>query len=691
MEYKAPNERTDGRAVIIKSSEDILVKKKNVTEKNKKTETKTKTKKRFIIEDDVENEIIKEHDKEIEKIVQQFKENGISVLNALNESQLSEIIVVANKAYYNETPLMTDNEYDIVKDFIAEKYPSNEIIHEVGAAVERNKVTLPYPMGSMDKIKPDTMALTNWKNKYQGPYVLSCKLDGVSGLYTTEGAKPKLYTRGNGTVGQDVSHLIPHLRLPKKKNVVIRGEFIIPKSVFETKYKQDFANPRNMVAGLINHKTISSAINDVHFVAYELIQPVMKPSDQLAFLATLDIEVVLNKSVTNVTNEMLSQQLIDWRANYAYEIDGIIVADDKIYERKAGNPEHAFAFKMVLSDQIAEAKVVDVIWNASKDGYLKPRVQIEPIHLGGVKIEFATGFNGAFIYDNKIGVGSLIELIRSGDVIPHIRKVIQHSEEAKMPHVPYKWNDTHVDIMLEDLETDETVREKLITNFFRTIGVEGLSGGNVARIIEAGYDTIPKIIKMTIDDFMTVEGFKEKMSNKIYDGIRNKLDAANLVTLMAASNMFGRGFSEKKIELIMDGYPTILLSSASPNEKTERLASIKGMATKTAQAFVERIPDFLQFMKDAGLVHKLQVVKKDQPSLDETHPLYGKIVVMTGFRDAELQDALKNVGAKLGSSVSKNTFAVLVKNMDEDTGKAADARKLGIPLMTPSAFKLKYF
>jgi len=245
--------------------------------------------------------------------------------------------------------------------------------------------------------------------------------------------------------------------------------------------------------------------------------------------------------------------------------------------------------------------------------------------------------------------------------------------------------------MLEDLETDETVREKLITNFFRTIGVEGLSGGNVARIIEAGYDTIPKIIKMTIDDFMTVEGFKEKMSNKIYDGIRNKLDAANLVTLMAASNMFGRGFSEKKIELIMDGYPTILLSSASPNEKTERLASIKGMATKTAQAFVERIPDFLQFMKDAGLVHKLQVVKKDQPSLDETHPLYGKIVVMTGFRDAELQDALKNVGAKLGSSVSKNTFAVLVKNMDEDTGKAADARKLGIPLMTPSAFKLKYF
>lgn len=684
MEYKAPNERIDGRSVVIRTE----LPKANIDEKKK-------TKKHFIIEDeDAENIIIdkedKEDDKNIMKAIQDFKENGISVLHQLNEAQLSKIIKAANDAYYNQTQLMSDNEYDIIKDFIAEKYPSNQIIHEVGASVERNKVTLPYKMASMDKIKPDTMALTNWKNKYSGPYVLSCKLDGVSGLYTTEGSTPKLYTRGNGTVGQDVSHLIPHLRLPKTKNIVIRGEFIIPKQIFDTKYKSEFANPRNMVAGLINHKTINAAIIDVHFVAYELIKPVMKPSEQMDFLTTVDVEVVLNETLPNISNELLSQKLVEWRRDYVYEIDGIIVTDDKIYERKSGNPEHAFAFKMVLSDQIAEAKVVDVIWNPSKDGYLKPRVQIEPIHLGGVKIEFATGFNGAFIYDNKIGVGSLVELIRSGDVIPHIRKVIMQSEEAKMPHVPYKWNDTHVDIMLEDLETDETVREKLITNFFKTIGVEGLSGGNISRIIQAGYDTIPKIIKMSIDDFMTVGGFKEKMSNKIYDGIRNKLDAANLVTIMAASNMFGRGFSEKKIELIMDGYPTVLLSSTSPNEKVERLASIKGMATKTAQAFVERIPDFIQFMKDAGLVQKLQVVKKDQPSLDQSHPLYGKIVVMTGFRDAELQDALKKVGAKLGSSVSKNTFAVLVKNMDEDTGKAADARKLGIQLMTPDAFKSQY-
>jgi NAD-dependent DNA ligase len=585
---------------------------------------------------------------------------------------------------------MTDNEYDIVKEYIEKKYPKNVEVDLIGAPVKKNKVTLPYEMPSMDKIKPDSNALSNWMSKYNGPYVLSCKLDGVSGLYTTEGPSPKLYTRGDGTVGQDISHLIPYLRLPKRKDVVIRGEFIIPKSVFATKYKDKFANGRNMVAGIINHKSINAEVlKDLHFVAYELIKPVQKPSVQLSLLSKLDIEVVLWRGENVLSNELLSSLLVDWRENYAYEIDGVIVTNDSIYERKPGNPDHAFAFKMVLSDQVAEAKVVDVIWTPSKDGYLKPRVQIEPISLGGVRIEYATGFNGAFINDNKVGVGSLIELIRSGDVIPHIRKVIVPAEEPKMPSVPYKWNDTHVDIMLENLETDETVREKVITGFFRGIGVEGLSSGNIARIVESGFDSVPKILTMTVADFLKVEGFKEKTATKLYNGIKEKLDAASLVTIMSATNLFGRGFSEKRLELIMESYPDVLLSNEPPAQKVAKVAAIKGMATKTAEAFVERIPSFIQFMQECGLTSKLY--KKDASiDIDTSHPLFGKTIVMTGFRDAAIQDALKKVGAKLGTSVSKQTFVVLVKHLDDDTGKTLDAKKLGIPIMTPEEFVKKY-
>ena len=679
--YKSPIERTDGRAIVVKSSKPKLIIEDE--EEYHKPAAKSKPKKIMILENEIEDETYK-------NIANDFKKTGISVLEALNENQLSQLLREANRAYYNKEPFFTDNQYDIVKDFIESKYPSNFVLHEIGAPVERNKVTLPYPMGSMDKIKPDTNALANWTVKFSGHYILSCKLDGVSGLYSTEGTTPKLYTRGDGKVGQEISHLIPFLRLPKTKGIVIRGEFIIPRALFEAKYKDKFANPRNMVAGIVNHKTINQAIKDLHFVAYELMKPIKKPSIQMAFLSTLDVETVLYKIEPILTNELLSKTLLDWRYNYAYEIDGVIVANNALYERKAGNPEHAFAFKMVLSDQIAEAKVVDVIWAASKDGYLKPRVQIEPINLGGVQITYATGFNGAFINDNKIGVGATIELIRSGDVIPYIRKVVVPAEYPRMPSIPFKWNDTHVDIMLEDLESDETVREKNITGFFRGICVEGLSTGNIKRIMDTGYDSVPKILKMTIANFLQVDGFKEKTATKLYDGIREKIEAASLTTIMSASNMFGRGFSEKKIDLIMESYPTVLLSKESNSQKVDKIATIKGMATKSAESFVERIPEFINFIKEAGLVKKLIEVISEKKEVDQSHPLFGKSIIMTGFRDNAIQEALKNIGAKIGSSVSSKTFVVLVKDKEEDTGKANEARKLNVPLMTPHEFTIKY-
>jgi DNA ligase (NAD+) len=159
---------------------------------------------------------------------------------------------------------------------------------------------------------------------------------------------------------------------------------------------------------------------------------------------------------------------------------------------------------------------------------------------------------------------------------------------------------------------------------------------------------------------------------------------------MSASNMFGRGFSEKKLELIMESYPNVLLSKESDVQKVAKISAIKGMAEKTAEAFVERIPDFINFIKEADLVKKLAQKVTEKKQVDESHPLFGKTIVMTGFRDTQIQEAIKNVGAKLGSSVSKNTFIVLVKDKDEDTGKAADARKLGVTLMTPEEFSNKY-
>jgi NAD-dependent DNA ligase len=636
--------------------------------------------------------LVEEPQPDANDLLKTFAKKGISSLQILELADLTNMLQYASKQYYNHSPVISDNQFDIIKNYIDTRFPTNKVTKEIGSEVERNKVALPFEMASMDKIKPDTGALANWCQKFRGPYVLSCKLDGVSGLYCLDQrVKPQLFTRGNGTIGQDVSHLIPYLKLPSNNSsFVVRGEFIMSKQVFQTKYANKFANIRNMVAGIINSKTIIDAVKDLDFVAYEVIKPVLNPSEQLEFIKQLGLKPVLSLNTNKLSNESLSSLLVDWRSSYQYEIDGVIVTNDAIATRTKGNPEHAFAFKMVLSDQIAEAIVTDVIWTPSKDGYLKPRVQIEPLHLGGVKIEYATGFNGAFIRDNKVGIGATIELIRSGDVIPHIKSIIVPSLEAKMPDVSYQWNSTNIDVMLTNAAEDPTVKEKNITGFFKGIEVDGLGGGNVSRIIETGYDTVPKIINMTMADFLKVDGFKEKMATKLYTGIQEKLGLSTLVTLMAASNIFGRGFSDKKMELILNEIPDILVSTKTTGQKVAAISAIKGMAEKTAALFVSKIEEFKAFLKMAGLEDKLLITDVKEKVSNYLHPLSGKTVVLTGTRDKQVIEILKIAGATQGSSVSKNTFLVVAKSADDDTGKAEDARKLGIPILSVDQFLQKY-
>ena len=636
--------------------------------------------------------------------VQEFKKRGLSLLETLSEEELISIIKYANQAYYNSSDaLLTDNEFDILKEYTETKYPNNAQLNEIGAPIiEKNKVVLPYEMPSMDKIKPDTTALTNWLQDYSGEYVLSCKLDGVSGLYVVENHVAKLYTRGDGRVGQDITHLLSVLKLPVHNGYAIRGEFIIPKQTFETKYKAVFANPRNLVSGIINAKKIDSKTQDLHFITYEVVHPALKPSLQMRTLLELKHEVVRHMVVpSSLTNEMLSEKLLDWRQNYDYEIDGVIVADDKIYPRVSGNPEHAFAFKMVISDQMAECKVVDVLWSPSKNGLLKPRVRIEPVCLCGVTIEYATGFNGKFILDNGIGIGALIQIVRSGDVIPYIKGVTVAAEKAKMPEQSYTWSDTCVDVILENFSEDSTVREKNATGFFTTLEVDGLSSGNIKRLFKAGYNSVAKILKMSKADFETVEGFKDKSAEKISQSIRLKVGGASLLQILVASNKIGKGLGEKKIQPILEAFPLVLTSCETAEQKIEMLKSIKGIGRENAQEFVQNIPVFLAFLEECGLQEKLVsgisgvsgvIGEVAIEGLDDKvgHPIYKKKIVMSKIRDKQIIDVLPTYGAVLEDSMKKDTFALVIKSHLETSNKTEFAKKNGIPIFTPDEFKARF-
>ena len=654
--------------------------------------------------------------------VARIRAEGAGVLEELSEAAVERFTKAARDAYYNDAPIMSDNEYDILEEFVSAKFPGILDSIGVGAAGSgrAKKVKLPYFMGSMDKIKPDTNAIDRWKTAYAGPYVLSAKLDGVSGLYSVNGNASRLYTRGNGTVGQDISKFIGKLNMPgpeaiaatlspKHPSIVVRGEFIIRTDIFKLYYGTNFANARNFVAGVINSVSPGAKkLGHVDFVAYELIHPVLPPSRQLDFLTDRGFIVAQNARHSTVSNELLSKVLVDWRGSYEYEMDGVICADDNVHSRPTaahGNPDYAFAFKMVLGDQIAEAKVLAVEWAASKDGLLKPRVRFEPVVLSGARIEYATAFNAQFVISNRLGLGAKIRVIRSGDVIPYIMAVVEPAEHTMMPNEEYEWyGTTHVDIVLLNKGDSNEVRAKNVVFFFRALDVDGMGPGNATRLAMAGYDTVPRIVAASHTDLIGVDGFKDKMATKLHDGIRAALARATLSDLMAASNTFGHGLGKKKIDAVLADYPDAIVSAASDATKIARIITIGGMARKSAELFVSHIPDFVAFLDEIGMSAKLTYSSPHDmvegtasnpnhtpKSVDTTHPLYGKSVVITGFRDAILVKRLVDVGARNATSVSKSTFALVTPvGLVKSSSKVAQAEKLGVAVFDVDTFRDVY-
>ena len=353
-----------------------------------------------------------------------LKSEPIKTLDTLHIDNIITLIQNANYAYYNTgKPIISDDIYELVKEYVQKKVPNHPILSHVGAPIslESKKVELPYYMGSLDKIKNDDKSLYKWSNDHPGKYVVSDKLDGVSALlcitYENNEYHHKLYSRGDGTTGQDISHLLPFLQntninyanlKPKcLTRLAIRGELVLSKEDFEYLHTKG-ANPRNMVSGIVNAKLPDLEVTkNIQFIAYELIEPQQFPSDQYRFLEEIGCKVVYNTVCESLSSELLSNILVERRKTSEFEIDGIVIIHNAVYIRSENNnPSYAFAFKSIHTMDSAEVIVKEVEWNLSKDGYFKPVVIFDEVYLSGVMVKRANGNNGKFIQDNKIGPGS---------------------------------------------------------------------------------------------------------------------------------------------------------------------------------------------------------------------------------------------------------------------------------------------
>jgi DNA ligase (NAD+) len=645
----------------------------------------------------------------LKEVIDELKKDPDEILTNIDGINLKKVLEhLANRYYNYGESLISDQLFDYIKDFYEKNFNKNKKITIGAPTIENNyeDVKLPYFLGSLDKIKPSTNALSKWLTEYSGPYVISYKLDGTSALLCKKDKKICMYTRGDGVIGKNITHILKYININTTKleeGDAIRGELMISKVNFK-KIEKEMANSRNAVPGMLRKKRPEpEMLKLVDFVPYWVLSPSMKQTEQMKYIEKKNFPVkYVDYIVKNkITTDELSEMLLNGRKDYKYDIDGLVVIDSSKYYPiiPGSNPDFGFAFKQVLTDQVAETTVIDVIWEISKDKYIKPKIKIDTVEISGVEINYATANNAKFIVDNKIGPGSKIKIIRSGDVIPKIEEILSPSDSGKpkMPSFDYEWNETEVDIIATNLEGEHMNKLiiKKLAYFFSTLDIKFMGEGNITKFVDNGYDDLWKILLADKSKIKEIEGFGTKSVDNIYNSINDGLTNRELYDIMAASQVFGRGIASKKFKLITDVYPNIMdiYKSKGKDETIKLINAIIGFDVKTTNKIVDSMDSFIDYYKKLVKI-KPNVIsspnktdKKEVPSAYPNIDKYAnKKIVFTGFRDKDIQTALEKIGAKISESVSKNTDLVVASDPNEQSGKINKANELNIKVISKEDF-----
>lgn len=647
--------------------------------------------------------------KEIKKLI----ENPEEYLLNINLDILIKLIKYTSNKYYNNQSIISDDIFDLLIIKLKKLDNNNKILFEIGSSVkDKLKCKLPYYMGSMNKIinsndinevTENEKILNKFIKIYKGSYVISDKLDGISGLFIKNNNIYNLYTRGDGIEGTDISYIIQYISSFNninllKDNIAIRGELIISKKNF-LKYESIFANSRNMVSGIINSKKFNkSMVNDIEFIVYEIINPwINNQSEQFKILNDIGFKVVnnlqYNYDILNFNN--LSTILIKEKIKSEYEIDGIIISNNILDTQRTinNNPTYAFAYKDKKLQESIQVKVINVEWNISKDGYIKPKLNIEPTKLSGVIISNVTAFNAKYIKDNILGPGAIIEIIRSGDVIPHILKVIKNSTSGKpqFPEYEYIWTISEVDIII----TKECIEKNIknLTFFFKKLNIKNINEAIVKKMINVNIDSIYKILNIKFEDLIKIEGFKDKMANKIYNNIINRINNLNILDLMISSNCFGHGISEKKLKKIINVYTDIIqfYIDNSSNDIINKIIQIEGFDIITATKFNEGLEKFINLFNSLNpdFRKKLRINLIDEVNI--TNKFKDIIIVFSGFRNKDWEKKIEDEGGKISSAVSSKTTLLVVLDINQQNSKIIKAKELNILIIEKYKFEKDYF
>ena len=609
------------------------------------------------------------------------------------ETQLVSILKKASDAYYNNTGdgLLGDEEYDRLRDLLEEMNPNHPFLKQVGAPIEKGAVKLPFKMASLNKIKPGTGAVDSFVRSSGIPaWVLTDKLDGISVLWDT--GKRKLYLRGDGLMGVDVTAFAPYLSglNPRgyKEKWVLRGELVLPNDV-----PIQGTLSRSWVNGQLHQKTpIPEELGKIRFVAYEVLVPSsLSRLEQLQKLAEAGFEVPWACVVTTLSDESLSKTLQMRRSESKYPIDGIVVGENCVPKKQEGgtsveNPKDMRAFKMPMEDQRATTTIVDILWSASYQGYWIPRIQIQPVTIGGSRIEFLTGHNARFVLTNELGKGARIIVRKSGDVIPTLDSVLSTGEKVSLPEGEWDGDAaTASHYKLKAGTSNTEVLQKKLEHFAKTLDIPHLGPGLVTKLVAEGKDTPNDLVTIEKVDLELIVG--KGMAAKIYPALQEKLQKCSELTLMIASGMMPRGVGTSKLEALFK-------LQADPR-KWSSIKACEGWSSEALSSFLASMSAYETWRsRELPAIPYPRITQMPErgpafaPGITREGPV--GVVCLTGFRDAEFQKKMEEKGFVFVAGVSKKVTHLIVKSSGETSEKVKKAAEMGIRILTREDAEAEY-
>ncbi len=588
---------------------------------------------------------------------------------------------------------MTDDEYDSAIDQLRSMDPTNPFLTKVGAPIAAgDEVALPIPLPSLNKIKPDG-SLQKWLTKVPAThYHASAKLDGCSALWFP--ATGKLYTRGDGLKGRDISAFARLFKGLSTKGAsagirAVRGELIMRT---DSSAIPDGKLSRNIVAGALNRKgsEVDPALfSEIRFVAYELVDPVsLTPTAAYQILTANGYEVAafIKIPVSELTEANLSKVFSDMEKASPYQLDGIVVSPNTTRDpsfkpevRAVGaiNPADRVAWKTRLVANTATTTVLSVEWNVSAAGVLIPRVLFDPVTLAGANISAATGLHGRWIFDNTVGPGAVIEVRRAGDVIPQIIAVHTVAPGGAAMPTAYTWDSVHIR-PVGDAVAAESDQIRL-TRALAELGAENVGPGVVAKLYAAGYTTIGKIYTASQADIESkVESCKARAAEKIWNGLRASQNTWTTLHFLCASCAMPRGVGSTKLQplLAIEPHPELW------NATTLKAYRPAGLSEATIDAIVETVPAYMAWLAETKLTASATQIQSTVAKSS------GFVVVLTGFRDKVLETAMATAGHTIADSVTKKTTHVVHPDGPIPVStKIAKAQEIGASVMSVSAFR----